>query len=191
MISKAAKEPKVATQMGNQVHASEEARLICEFIWSGAIGMVREVHGGSNRIPTISPRGIPRPKETPPCPAHARLGPLARSFARQTLSGGLSQGPVQGIDRVPSVLLARLVGFWDRLPGPLGCHQFSAVFRALKLGHSTRSRLAHRTVPPARRSPTRPARWRRSPPGTSWRSGWDVLAVAVVRRSRSPGGTAA
>ena len=57
--------------MGNQGQASEEARLICETIWSGAIGTVREVHGGSNRFPPISPRGIARPQETPPVPADA------------------------------------------------------------------------------------------------------------------------
>ena len=64
-IAKAAQEANVATQMGNQGQADEGARLICEYIWSGALGEVREVHAWSNRRPDISPRGIPRPKETP------------------------------------------------------------------------------------------------------------------------------
>jgi len=67
-IGKAAKAAGVATQMGNQGQASEGARLVSEFIWAGAIGKVREIHGWSNRRPDISPRGIPRPKETPPVP---------------------------------------------------------------------------------------------------------------------------
>ena len=54
--------------MGNFGQASEEARLICETIWSGALGTVREVHAGSNRIPMISPRGIARPGDRPPVP---------------------------------------------------------------------------------------------------------------------------
>jgi len=44
MLAKAAKEYNVTTQMGNQGHASEGARLINEWIWDGAIGDVREVH---------------------------------------------------------------------------------------------------------------------------------------------------
>ena len=72
-VTKAAKEAKVATQMGNQGQASPGARLTCEYIWAGAIGQVREIHSWSNRRPDISPRGIPRPKETPPpaCPRAA------------------------------------------------------------------------------------------------------------------------
>ena len=35
MIGQAAAEAKVGTQMGNFGQASEEARLICETIWSG------------------------------------------------------------------------------------------------------------------------------------------------------------
>ena len=55
--------------MGNYGQASEEHRLMAEMIWAGAVGTVREVHAGSNRYPPISPRGIPRPKDTPPVPA--------------------------------------------------------------------------------------------------------------------------
>ena len=45
----AQKYPKLATQMGNQGHASEGGRLTCEWIWDGAIGDVREVHCWTNR----------------------------------------------------------------------------------------------------------------------------------------------
>ena len=58
-----AKKMGVATQMGNQAQAGEGARLICEYIQSGAIGTVLEVHAGSNRRPPISPRGIPWHRE--------------------------------------------------------------------------------------------------------------------------------
>ncbi len=35
--------------MGNQGHSGEGVRLICEWIWDGAIGDVREVHAWTNR----------------------------------------------------------------------------------------------------------------------------------------------
>lgn len=66
MLAKTAKETNVITQMGNQGHASEVGRLICEWIWDGAIGDVREVHCWTNR--PIWPQGIERPREIPSVP---------------------------------------------------------------------------------------------------------------------------
>ena len=43
-VAKAAKETGVATQMGNQGHATEGVRETVEWIADGAIGAVREVH---------------------------------------------------------------------------------------------------------------------------------------------------
>ena len=45
----AAKYPKLATQMGNQGHASEERRTIREILMTGVIGPVREVHVWTDR----------------------------------------------------------------------------------------------------------------------------------------------
>jgi predicted dehydrogenase len=44
LISKAAAKAKVATQMGTQIHASENYRRVVELVQAGAIGPVREVH---------------------------------------------------------------------------------------------------------------------------------------------------
>ena len=44
LAAKVAAETKVATQMGTQIHASDNFRRIVELIRSGAIGPVREVH---------------------------------------------------------------------------------------------------------------------------------------------------
>jgi predicted dehydrogenase len=125
-IFEAAKAAKVATQMGNQGQASEEARLICETIRSGAIGTVREVHGGSNRFPAISPRGIARPTETPPVPPG--------------LNWDLWLGPAPTRPYHPCYHPFSWRGWWDfgtGVLGDIGCHQFSAVFKALKLGNPT------------------------------------------------------
>jgi predicted dehydrogenase len=68
IMGEVAKQTGMATQMGNQGQAGEGARLICEYIQSGVIGNVVEVHAGSNRRPPISPRGVPRPSDTPAVP---------------------------------------------------------------------------------------------------------------------------
>jgi len=65
-LTEAARQYKVATQMGNQGHSGEGIRLMCEWIWDGAIGPVREVHSWTNR--PVWAQGIDRPKETPPVP---------------------------------------------------------------------------------------------------------------------------
>jgi len=75
MLTQAAKEAKVATQMGIQGHSGEGIRLICEWIWAGLIGEVREVDAWCSL--TYYPWGHAswssqwgeRPQETPPVPA--------------------------------------------------------------------------------------------------------------------------
>ena len=123
-IGKAAKEAKVATQMGNFGQAGEGARLIAETIWSGAIGKVLEVHGGSNRTPMISPRGIPRPRETPPVP--------------KDLDWDMWVGPSPMRPYHPCYHPFSWRGWWDfgtGCLGDIGCHEFSPIFKALKPGH--------------------------------------------------------
>ena len=66
-IAKVAKETGVATQLGIHGHSESGIRMVCEWVWDGAIGQVREVHGWSR-----SPRWrkeLGRPAETPPVPA--------------------------------------------------------------------------------------------------------------------------
>jgi predicted dehydrogenase len=67
-VAKVAKETGVATQMGNQGHSTDGIRETCEWIWSGAIGPVREVHawvGNKRWNPTLTSC----PKEEMPVPA--------------------------------------------------------------------------------------------------------------------------
>ncbi|HID23357.1 MAG TPA: Gfo/Idh/MocA family oxidoreductase, partial [Planctomycetaceae bacterium] len=56
---------KLATQMGTQMHATDNFRRVVELVQSGAIGPVREVHVWCGR------KGLQdgeRPKQTPPVP---------------------------------------------------------------------------------------------------------------------------
>jgi len=61
-MARAAKETRVATQMGNQGHSLDDARLTVEYVWAGAIGEVREIHIWTNRPLGFWPQGIPRPE---------------------------------------------------------------------------------------------------------------------------------
>ena len=66
-LAEAAKKYNVVTQMGNQGHAGEGARLVNEWIWDGAIGDITEVHCWTNR--PFWPTGeIERPEEIPSVP---------------------------------------------------------------------------------------------------------------------------
>ncbi|UCE50300.1 MAG: Gfo/Idh/MocA family oxidoreductase [Phycisphaerales bacterium] len=123
-VTEAARQAGVATQLGNQGQASEGTRLVCEFIAAGAIGPVREVHSWCNR--PISPRGMDRPKETPPVP--------------EGLDWDLWLGPAPKRPYHPCYLPFTWRGWWDfgtGVLGDIGCHQFAPIFRALKLGYPT------------------------------------------------------
>jgi predicted dehydrogenase len=130
-VAEAAREHKVATQMGNQGQATEETRLMCEYIWAGAIGPVREVHVWTDRpsrglFDVYWPQGVDRPKEEPPVP--------------ETLDWDLWLGPAPYRPYHPCYLPFAWRGWWDFGTGALGdigCHSIDPVFRALKLGHPT------------------------------------------------------
>jgi predicted dehydrogenase len=61
-LARRAKETKVATQMGNQGHSTDDARTMVEYVQAGAIGEVREVHVWTNRPLGFWPQGVPRPQ---------------------------------------------------------------------------------------------------------------------------------
>jgi predicted dehydrogenase len=127
MIAKAAREHKVATQMGNQGQASEGTRLMSEYIWAGAIGQVREVHVWTDRpLRGINdvywPQGVDRPKETP--------------RVREGLDWDLWLGPAPKRPYHPAYAPFKWRGWWDFGTGALGdigCHSIDPIWRALKL----------------------------------------------------------
>lgn len=115
---------KVATQMGNQGSSSNDIRLVCEWIWNGEIGEVREVHAWTNR--PIWPQGLQRPENEMKVP--------------ETLSWDLFIGsaPVRPYNEIYTPWNWR--GWWDFGTGALGdmaCHILDPVFKALKLKYPT------------------------------------------------------
>jgi len=127
-LAKAAQQAKVATQMGIQGHSTEGVRLICEWIWAGVIGEVREVDAWCSL--TYYPWGhaywssqwSQRPKETPPLPEGLNwdlwIGPA----------------PMRPYHRAYHPLTWR--SWWDfgcGMMGDRGAHTLDPVFWALKL----------------------------------------------------------
>jgi predicted dehydrogenase len=122
----AAREAKVATQMGNSGQASERTRRNAEYIADGALGGVREVHVWTDRPLNWWPQGIGRPAGTPPVPG--------------TLEWDLWLGPAPERPYHPDYLPFVWRGWWDFGTGALGdigCHSMAPIFRALNLGYPT------------------------------------------------------
>jgi len=67
LLKNTANETGVMSQMGNQGHCGDGVRNLCEMIWAGAIGQVKEVHVWTTR-PVWANQGMaePMPPETTP-----------------------------------------------------------------------------------------------------------------------------
>jgi predicted dehydrogenase len=128
-LANAARDAKVATQMGNQGQASEEPRRLTEYIQGGAVGKPLEAHIWTDRpsrglFDEYWPQGVGRPKDTPQTPAQ--------------LDWDLFIGPAPMRPYHPAYHPFRWRGWWDFGTGALGdigCHVFDPAFRALKLKH--------------------------------------------------------
>jgi predicted dehydrogenase len=146
-VAKAAREAKVATQMGNQGMAFEGNRLLNEWIWDGAIGPVREAHVWSDRpthrgkMPLWWAQGVERPSDSPAVPA--------------TLDWDLWLGPAPWRPYHPAYVPFKWRGWWDFGSGGLGdmgIHNLAPVFSALKLGapesvHASSTPVFKETIP--------------------------------------------
>jgi hypothetical protein len=125
-VTEAARRAKVATQLGNQGQASEEARITRELIDAGAIGPVREVQLWSPARFWAWPAWEGRPNDTPPVPAG--------------LDWELWLGPAPKRPYHPAYCPWTWRNWWDfgtGLLGDLWCHKVSTVFKALRLEHPT------------------------------------------------------
>jgi len=123
-LIQAARKAKVATQMGNQGHAMESIRVLCEWIQDGAIGKISEVQAWTPH--PVWPQGMGRPTDTPPVP--------------ETLDWDLWLGPAPARPYHPCYLPLLWRGWWDFGTGGLGdmgCHIFDHIVWSLKLGPPT------------------------------------------------------
>jgi predicted dehydrogenase len=116
-VTRVAAEQRVATQLGTQMHATDNYRRVVEWIRAGAIGDVRECH-----IWLRSSRGDlgDRPSDTPPVP--------------EWLHWDLWLGPAP--DRPYHPIYANGHLWWDfggGEMGNIGCHYFDLPYWALEL----------------------------------------------------------
>ena len=119
-IADIARETAVATQIAVNNQASESTRVLCEWIWAGAIGPVREVINWSSR--PFWPQGIERPKEVQPVP--------------ERLDWDLWLGPAPQRPFNHAYLPVVWRGWYDfgcGALGDMGCYSFDTIFRVLKL----------------------------------------------------------
>jgi predicted dehydrogenase len=125
MITDAAREAGVATQMGNQGHSGEEIRQTVEWIRNDCIGQVREVHAWCADFNRTGCRSR-RPDDTPPVPPG--------------MNWDLWIGPAPHRPYHPDYTPMAWRGWWDfgtGLLGDMGCHNMDPAFWALDLGHPT------------------------------------------------------
>ena len=131
-LARAQERFRVATQMGNQGHASESLRKTIDYLRGGAIGDLKEAHIWTNR--PWWRQGLERPSGTQPVPKDldwdAWVGPApARPFRHD---------PADGWGGLYHPFNWR--GFWDFGCGALGdmaCHEVDPVYWALQPGAPT------------------------------------------------------
>jgi predicted dehydrogenase len=122
VLAQIAKEKKLVTQMGTQIHAEDNYRHVVELLNAGAIGPVSEVlvwcgKGWGDGT---------RPKETPPAPKNIHWDQWI--------------GPAPFRPYHPCYLPANWRRWWDFGNGTLGdmaCHIMDLAFWGLKLRHPT------------------------------------------------------
>lgn len=140
-----AKKAGVATQVTASSNTTDAACRLCEMIWDGAIGDIREAHVWSNR--PLWPQGMLRPPGRDDIPATLDwdlwIGPAPmRPFVAEWSKEDMALHQVKA-SRNPNPAVYHpwnFRGWWDFGTGALGdmgCHHFNHVFKALKLRHST------------------------------------------------------
>ena len=134
-LAEAAREHKVATQMGIQGHCTEQTRLICEWVWAGLLGPVRELIYWTDR--PLWPQGMDRPEGSDAVPAGLDWDVWLGPAPHRPFKAKYDQGPLKGKNvYLPFVWR----GWWDFGTGALGdigCHAWATAFWALNLKYPT------------------------------------------------------
>ncbi|UCG49976.1 MAG: Gfo/Idh/MocA family oxidoreductase [Phycisphaerales bacterium] len=145
ILARAARRAQLATQVTASSNTTDAVCRLCEMIWDGAIGDVREAHVWSNR--PLWPQGMLRPPGQYPVPKTLDwdlwIGPAPmRPFVAEWPAGDLALRQVKA-SRKPRPAVYHpwnFRGWWDFGTGALGdmgCHHFNHVFKALKLRYPT------------------------------------------------------
>jgi predicted dehydrogenase len=121
-LTRVAREQRVVTQMGIQIHSHEVHRQVVRIIQDGAIGRVSEVHSWSNKRWGDA---NPRPDRRDPIPAALDWDKwLGVAADRPFISGYYHPGEWR-----------KRLDFGTGTFGDMGCHILDPVFTALALTH--------------------------------------------------------
>ena len=149
MARKARQTPKAVTQMGNQGHSWSDGRRAVEWVQSGAIGDVREVHVWTNRPLSYWPQGIPRPEprrisETPRWDMAGVMARLATAMGLYSvpdqLAWDLFLGSAPACEYHPVYHPFNWRGWTDwgcGAIGDMGAHLIDFAYWSLDLGYPT------------------------------------------------------
>ncbi len=129
MMAEIARQKKLVTQMGTQIHAQSNYRRVVELVQTGAIGKVREVHVwlGANFTGPPKPTNMSQPE-----------APSDHPDVPETLDWDLWLGPAAYRPYHPTYAPAGWRYWWNFANGLLGdffCHYCDLAFWALKLRH--------------------------------------------------------
>jgi len=130
LLTECARKYGVATQMGNQGHSGDGVRQMCEMVWNGIIGPVREAHIWTNR--PVWPQGGADPDNL--------SEPLPEEPIPDSLKWDLFLGPAPYRPFNKGYTPFNWRGWWDFGTGALGdmgCHIMDPANWALKLCHPT------------------------------------------------------
>jgi predicted dehydrogenase len=158
LLAQKAKDTKVVTQMGNQGHSRDEARTGYEYITSGVIGDVREIHVWTNRPLGYWPQGVPRPAAAPTAVSSPDALPTVPRWRGRDIEARLAKA-LAGDYPVPDKLSWELflgvapkveyhpiyhpfnwrgwVDWGQGALGDMGAHLIDHPFWSLKLGYPT------------------------------------------------------
>lgn len=124
MLTRAAEQNKIVSQMGNQGSSGDGVRQLMEWYNAGIIGDVHTVYSWTDR--PVWPQGIPWPGQKAPVPAG--------------LDWDLWLGTAPSQDYIEKLVPFNWRGWWDYGTGALGdmgCHLMEAPFRVLDLQYPT------------------------------------------------------
>ena len=148
-LARKAQQKKVVTQMGNQGHSWDDGRKAVEWVQSGAIGDVTEVHVWTNRPLSYWPQGIPRPEprrisENMRWNMNGVMARLANAMGiysvPEDLDWDLFLGPAPAIEYHPVYHPFNWRGWVDwgcGALGDMGAHLLDHAYWALDLGYPT------------------------------------------------------
>jgi predicted dehydrogenase len=119
-LTEAARAKKVVTQLGNQGHSGEEYRRLCEYIWAGAIGQVKETHSWTTW--KFGNDGNQPPWKSAPKNIHwdEWVGPAPMAEFN---------------DELHPMWWRKYIQYGTGSVGDQGCHVMDGAFWALKLKH--------------------------------------------------------